>query len=823
MSDWANPFTIGVGGSRDTVLSRFKGHLYDSPALLARLKELGGCTLLCHCGARDACHADVLIKAYVDEFEPEGLSDGPTSCEDELGGLKPLLGSGWVGTGPALSVGRGARRRDMQDGGGLCSPGLWPPDKRRLPPLGRQYLKAVEDVMDKVELQRGHGFWNRLVCSLACSRIVDDPFGGADLRVKEAFVTILREAKGFERDGKKGHMAATIDFELIGAIAEHLGDPDAAVLELYRSGVPLGWRQRLPRTPAVFARKLRWAPHVGHELGSVEWAGNYRSASERPDFIRDNFASQVENKMMVKTTYRAAKSEYGERLRVASLGALEQHKGDFRVIHDGTHGVRVNPAIRVRDKEACPMAHDLVAALDYEICSGTNGLFVLALDVSKAHRRVPVAAADWGLQACSDLPFGQQPGPEETVWLNTVCTYGIGSSSYWWGRLGALIVRLLHYVAGPAGLRWGLRFADDFILVSGGLTIWRPLAVAVLFLCSLGIPLKWTKFRGGLKTEWIGYYFDLENREAGISDARSRWASAWCRRVAEERTVLADDFREGLGRLAFAAALLVFTKPFLGPLYAWASAIPAGARAEVPPLVKWVLTWVAEKFEERVRIKFGTKARHLGERYRADAKAEGENIVIGGWEVVGGEGTSQSRWFSMRFTRAEIPWAYIRGDPFRSIAALELLATLVCVMALSPQEPSLTGALIALTASGDNQSNGFTLDKLCSTKFPLYLVLMELSEQLRSRQLVLSVAWRPRDENEEADALTNERFGAFSLDRRVHVKWSDLRFSVLPRLTDQAVRHFEELQKLKAAARRRPHSAQATRAKRGRLMETDPW
>ena len=62
---------------------------------------------------------------------------------------------------------------------------------------------------------------------------------------------------------------------------------------------------RLP----FFARKLRWAPHVGHELGSVEWAGNYRSASERPDFIRDNFASQVENKMMVKTTYRAAKSE----------------------------------------------------------------------------------------------------------------------------------------------------------------------------------------------------------------------------------------------------------------------------------------------------------------------------------------------------------------------------------------------------------------------------------------------------------------------------------------------------------------------------------
>ena len=88
------------------------------------------------------------------------------------------------------------------------------------------------------------------------------------------------------------------------------------------------------------------------------------------------------------------------------------------------------------------------------------------------------------------------------------------------------------------------------------------------------------------------------------------------------------------------------------------------------------------------------------------------------------------------------------GDPFRSIAALELLATLVCVLVFDPRESSLAGAHISLTASGDNQSNGFTLDRLSSTKYPLYLVLMELSEQLRARKLALSVAWRPRDENE---------------------------------------------------------------------------
>jgi len=43
----------------------------------------------------------------------------------------PPFGCGRRGLGPPLSVGRGAKKREFQDGGGLCSPGLWPPEKRR--------------------------------------------------------------------------------------------------------------------------------------------------------------------------------------------------------------------------------------------------------------------------------------------------------------------------------------------------------------------------------------------------------------------------------------------------------------------------------------------------------------------------------------------------------------------------------------------------------------------------------------------------------------------------------------------------------------------
>ena len=94
------------------------------------------------------------------------------------------------------------------------------------------------------------------------------------------------------------------------------------------------------------------------------------------------------------------------------------------MIHDGTHGVSVNNFIRVRDQEACPLAGDLLSALDAEFDESDEQLFGLVFDASKAHRRVPVAPANWELQACSLRPDRSPPGPEDIIWLNTVGTYG---------------------------------------------------------------------------------------------------------------------------------------------------------------------------------------------------------------------------------------------------------------------------------------------------------------------------------------------------------------------------------------------------------------
>ena len=244
-------------------------------------------------------------------------------------------------------------------------------------------------------------------------------------------------------------------------------------------------------------------------------------------------------------------------------------------------------------------------------------------------------------------------------------------------------------------------------------------------------------------------------------------------------------------------------------------------------MIRLVLRWISERLALGPAVSFVDPLVNHGELYRADAKAEGDLVVLGGWEVAGGRAPAEARWFSLRLGRKEIPWAYTRGDPFRSIGALELLASLLCILAFRPAAGSLAGARVSFTAGTDNRANGFALDRLMSTKYPMYLVLMELAVQMESAGLLMSVAWRPRDENEEADALTNEVFTAFTPAHRVELSWSDLPLAVLPEWAGAAEALFQRTRDERRgggseAATPAP-TGQRRKARRIPLREREPW
>ena len=213
-----------------------------------------------------------------------------------------------------------------------------------------------------------------------------------------------------------------------------------------------------------------------------------------------------------------------------------------------------------------------------------------------------------------------------------------------------------------------------------------------------------------------------------------------------------------------------------------------------------------------------------------DAKAEGSKIVIGGWRVKEGARTKDAEWFSTELTSSTAPWAYARGDPFRTIAALELLGTLVSLVVLVPEvnQRGDKSGLITMSCSTDNQGNSFLLDRLLTTRYPLGVILMQLAHEMRKRRMLLRARWVPRLQNQEADDLTNDEFRHFDLAKRIPVDLKDLGFQIMTDLFGVGDAYVEALDKeraeLKAKAQSRSVKTSEKEFKRRRpLRESDPW
>ena len=58
--------------------------------------------------------------------------------------------------------------------------------------------------------------------------------------------------------------------------------------------------------------------------------------------------------MLKRVSLADARAEWGDKLAIAGLAAIAKGEDSWRVIHDGTHGVKVNPYIRVRDQTRNP-------------------------------------------------------------------------------------------------------------------------------------------------------------------------------------------------------------------------------------------------------------------------------------------------------------------------------------------------------------------------------------------------------------------------------------------------------------------------------------
>ena len=208
--------------------------------------------------------------------------------------------------------------------------------------------------------------------------------------------------------------------------------------------------------------------------------------------------------------------EFGNNRAISALAVLVEDEalGKKRVIHDGSHDVRVNHRIRPLDKIRMPGAREKRYILG-QLRRNRRVAFSLIGDFGKAHRRFKYRRDEQGFLGCV-----VEEG-EEWVYVNKVGTFGITSTPYWWSRISGALLRLSYYVAEPNVLFDLLLYADDLEGIAVGKEGRIALVVTFVVMSALGAPFKWSKQRGGQITEWIGLTTDYRVYAMGLSERRS--------------------------------------------------------------------------------------------------------------------------------------------------------------------------------------------------------------------------------------------------------------------------------------------------------------
>ena len=735
------------------------------------------------------------------------------------------------GIGPPLQAKYKGELRSIHDGAGLCSPGRWPVGRRTAPStergklLARWCLKAFDDW---VELE-GEETVKKLFWTMAAGKLGGTPFGGEIFGFRERLDLWLKE-RGLEPERQEGDRRTEINFRRLRAVAAALEDEDSDFLgTVAEKGVSLGVDEEMPRNPLVYEEKQKWTVDPTDEEFQDILADNYTSAEENAEDIVRQVREEVEKGTILKLSEEEAKKRFGGRLAVAALGAVPKELGTSRVrlIHDGSYSVDVNRRIRVRDRMRFPLIDDAAAVLrqvDEEKRDRREVVrFSVLYDIARAHKLVPVREDDWGLQAFR-LP-GEKTGD---IYVHTRGTFGIASAAYWFGRVIGVAVRACHRIMGRYMGVLRLIYADDGWLTATGTKFWRKILMWLFLFELLEIPITWAKVKGGTEVNWIGYYLNVATFGRGINESKQKWIMNWVDEKLKQGGVVGRELKSVLGRLSFVAGALRHVRPFLAPLFSWASTLAGGTFSKFPDAVVILLEFVKGEVARKPTRGLEPLLNSPNDIFRVDAKAAGEEIVIGGWETWKKVCQKDARWFSFQLTRKTAPWAYLKGDPFRSIASLELIGVLAAVMVFSPKAEWTEGdSVVTLSALTDNLGNTHVLRKYGSSRYPLSIIAMELATQLDRRGIDLDLQWVPRWQNQEADDLTKQRFDDFDGRNRIEVKFEELEFLVMSDLLDKAGRLDEELKLYKTSKEAKQASMKAdkgaVKTKKGQLRWQDPW
>ena len=179
---------------------------------------------------------------------------------------------------------------------------------------------------------------------------------------------------------------------------------------------------------------------------------------------------------------------------------------------------------------------------------------LLKADVSKAHRRIKILRSGWKYQVAQI---------DQQWWVNKVGTYGVASAQLYWGRMAALLLRIL-YALFPE-VDWGFVFVDDFcwVLRASNASWLTPALLGVLL--ALGTPLSWKKTVLSEINTWLGFVINPSGPFVQMAKEKHVAVLALLKELEEGKAFSLKAIEKALGKIQWATATCPMAKPFLQP------------------------------------------------------------------------------------------------------------------------------------------------------------------------------------------------------------------------------------------------------------------
>ena len=234
------------------------------------------------------------------------------------------------------------------------------------------------------------------------------------------------------------------------SLSQKLHAPDSEVFSSLIAGVSAGTSDD-PIQPS----KVFWEREAipDNEVPSLQiHRGNWKSSEDYPDLTAELIQHELDQGWIFEFPgdEADAQQKYPSGVGLGKLGIAFSDSRPPRLILDSSV-CNANQNCWIPERQCYPSVRDVLESFPLRTCSEPQ--HAATFDIKSARKRIVLAEHHQGL-----VGFTFQG----KIFFYRVCPFGATFSAFWWGRLGAWLVRLFHRLIWVQHGLW--LFVDDFLL-----------------------------------------------------------------------------------------------------------------------------------------------------------------------------------------------------------------------------------------------------------------------------------------------------------------------------------------------------------------------